>query len=248
MLIRDVQARSILSKSGIFDYSLNPYTGCQFGCTYCYARFMKRFSEHKENWGEFLDVKINAPFLLEKEIKIKRRGKVWISGVCDPYQPIEAEKKLTRRCLEILFNNNWPIRIQTKSELILRDIDLIRSGRDVEVGLTITTGDDKIRQLFEPEVTPIAKRVNALEQLYNAGIKTFAMIAPLLPGAEKLVTILNGRVGYIIIDKMNYHYSDWIYRKFGLGSAKSRSFMRKISSKLASGFQKQGLHCQILFE
>jgi len=209
---------------------------------------MKKFSGHKENWGEFVDVKINAPILLEKEIKIKRRGKVWISGVCDPYQPVEAKKKLTRRCLEILIQNNWPMSIQTKSELILRDIDLIRSGQDVEVGLTITTGDDKVRQFFEPKVTPIAERVTVLEQLHNAGIKTFAMIAPLLPGAEKLVTILNGRVGYIIIDKMNYHYSDWVYRKFGLSSAKSRFFMTQLCKELATGFQKQGLNCQILFE
>ncbi|UCG54610.1 MAG: hypothetical protein JSV32_08560 [Dehalococcoidia bacterium] len=123
MIIRDVQARGILSKSSIFDYSLNPYTGCQSGCSYCYARFMKRFSGHNENWGEFVDVKVNASILLEKEIKTKRRGIVWVSGVCDPYQPIETRKRLTRRCREILVQNNWPIRIQTKSQLILRDVD-----------------------------------------------------------------------------------------------------------------------------
>jgi DNA repair photolyase len=105
-----------------------------------------------------------------------------------------------------------------------------------------------VRQLFEPKATPIIERVNAISQLHNAGIKTFAMIAPLLPGAEKLVTVLRGKVDYIIIDKMNYHYVDWVYRKYGSGDAKSRYFMTHLCNELVSGFQKQGLNCQELFE
>src|SRR5512136_3489869 len=124
MVVREICARSILSKSQVFDYVVNPYVGCQHSCIYCYARFMKRFTGHKEPWGEFVDVKINAPDLLRCEIEKKKRGRVWVSGVCDPYQPLEATYRLTRQCLEILAHNNWPVIIQTRSPLVLRDIDI----------------------------------------------------------------------------------------------------------------------------
>ncbi len=84
MNIREIKAKSILSKSQVYDYALNPYVGCQHGCVYCYAKFMKRFTGHGERWGEFVDVKINAPELLAHEVKRKKVGRVWISGVCDP--------------------------------------------------------------------------------------------------------------------------------------------------------------------
>jgi DNA repair photolyase len=247
MIIREVQAKSILSKSTVFDYALNPYTGCQYGCSYCYARFMKRFSRHKEDWGEFIDVKINAPSLLKKELMDKKRGRVWVSGVCDPYQPVEARYELTKKCLGTLIQHDWPICIQTKSPLILRDINLIQKSKNIEAGLTITTGDERIMQLFEPRATSVEERINALEQLHLAGIKTYAMIAPLLPGAEKLIKMLKGKVGYIIIDKMNYHYSDWIYRKYKIASAKSKSIITQASYEIFYGFEKQGIECKVLF-
>lgn len=125
MIVREVYARSILSKSKVFDYVINPYIGCQHGCTYCYARFMRRFTGHKEPWGEFVDVKINAPNLLQQEINKKPHGRVWISGVCDPYQPLEVRYELARKCIEILIRYNWPITIQTKSALVLRDSKLL---------------------------------------------------------------------------------------------------------------------------
>jgi DNA repair photolyase len=88
MKIREIKAKSILSKSQVYDYALNPYVGCQHGCVYCYAKFMKRFTGHRETWGKFVDIKINAPELLAYEVKRKKVGRVWISGVCDPYQPL----------------------------------------------------------------------------------------------------------------------------------------------------------------
>jgi DNA repair photolyase len=103
---------------------------------------MKRFTGHKEPWGEFVDVKINAPELLGKEIKKKRNGTVWVSGVCDPYQPLEKRYKLIRKCLEILVQNYWPVIIQTRSPLVVRDMDIFRKSKDFEVGLTITTASD----------------------------------------------------------------------------------------------------------
>jgi DNA repair photolyase len=133
MIIKEISAKSILSKSKVTAYTINPYIGCEHGCTYCYARFMKRFTGHKEAWGEFVDAKINAPILLESEIKKKKVGKVWISGMCDPYQPLEKKYELTRKCLEILLKHQWPVTIQTKSNLVLRDIELFKKFKDIEV-------------------------------------------------------------------------------------------------------------------
>ncbi|MCW3976548.1 MAG: radical SAM protein, partial [Candidatus Bathyarchaeota archaeon] len=186
MIVDEVYAKTILSKSKVFDYTINPYIGCEHGCTYCYARFMKRFTDHKEEWGKFVDVKVNAVSLLQREIKKKRPGVVWISGVCDPYQPLEKEYELTKRCLEILLKHGWPVTVQTKSPLVLRDVESLRKFDEVEVGLTITTADEKIRQIFEPNSPPVEQRIETLEKLHSAGVKTFAMIAPLLPKTEGL--------------------------------------------------------------
>src|SRR4030043_25696 len=102
MVLREIYARSILAQSQVFDYAVNPYVGCQHGCTYCYARFMRRFTGHKEPWGEFVDVKINALALLKHQMAKRPPGRVWVSGECDPYQPLESKYELTRKGLEIL--------------------------------------------------------------------------------------------------------------------------------------------------
>ncbi|MGA8848773.1 MAG: radical SAM protein [Dehalococcoidia bacterium] len=247
MIVREIYVRSILSKSKVFDYVINPYIGCQHGCTYCYAQFMKRFTGHKEPWGEFVDVKINAPDLLEQEIRKKPRGRVWISGVCDPYQPLEKRYELARRCLEILVQRDWPVTIQTKSPLVLRDVNLLREANEIEVGLTVTTGDERTRRLFEPNAPPIKERIKALEALHLAGIKTYAMIAPILPGAEELADALKGKVDYVLIDKMNYHYGDWVYRKHNLESAMGNDFFSLRGRELAFTFGNQGVECRVLF-
>jgi len=247
MVVREIYARSILSKSKVFDYVINPYIGCQHGCTYCYARFMKRFTEHKEPWGEFVDVKINAAHLLQREIEKMPPGRVWISGVCDPYQPLERTYELTKKCLEILARYDWPITIQTKSALVLRDVELFKEANKIEVGLTVTTADEGVRQLFEPGAPSINERIKALEELHLAGIRTYAMIAPMLPGAEELAAGLSGKVDYVLVDRMNYHYGDWVYRKHNLESTMSDGFFASKGEELASDFAKQCIECRVLF-
>ncbi|MEE8566879.1 MAG: radical SAM protein [Candidatus Bipolaricaulota bacterium] len=243
MIIRETRARSILSRSKVYEYTINPYVGCQHACTYCYARFMKRFSGHKEPWGQFVDVKINAPDLLREEVERKPPGRVWISGVCDPYQPIERKYELAKMCVEILIQHDWPITIQTRSALVLRDLELLKGSSTVEVGMTVTTGDEKIRRLFEPYAPPIKERISALGELHSAGIRTFAMIAPMLPKAEELVDILDGKVDYALIDRMNYHHADWVYREYQL----ERPSLSLKSQELCSGLEKCGISCRVLF-
>ncbi len=247
MILREIYARSILVKSQVSDYAVNPYVGCQHRCTYCYARFMKRFTGHKEPWGEFVDVKINAPDLLRKDINEKPPGRVWISGVCDPYQPIENNYELTRKCLGIVVGRGWPITVQTKSPLVLRDIDLFRRGTSIEVGLSITTADDDIRKLFEPNAPSIKERIKTLGELHDESIRTYAMIAPMLPGAEGLAAQLSGKVDYVLIDRMNYHYGDWAYRKYHLEYAMSSDFFRSKGKELATAFAEQDVECRVLF-
>jgi DNA repair photolyase len=208
---------------------------------------MKRFTGHKEPWGEFVDVKINAPALLKHEIGKMPPGRIWVSGVCDPYQPLEGKYELTKKCLKILIQHDWPVTVQTKSPLVLRDIDLFRGSDKIEVGLSVTSADDEIRKLFEPGAPSIKERIRALEELHLAGIRTYAMIAPMLPGAEELPAQLSGKVEYVLVDRMNYHYSDWVYRKHNLESAMSNDFFSSKCRKLASAFAKQGIECRVLF-
>jgi DNA repair photolyase len=247
VIVKEVQAKSILNVSKVYTYVVNPYTGCQHGCSYCYARFTKRFSGHGEPWGEFVDVKVNAPDLLKLEISKKRRGRVWVSGVCDPYQPLEGKYELTRRCLEILRQHNWPVIIQTRSPLVLRDMDIIKGAREFEVGLTVTTADDETRKLFEPNAPPIIDRIRALEELHRAGVRTYAMIAPILPGAEALPGLLAGNVDYVLVDRMNYHYADWVYRRHGLEDKLSDEFFQVTGRELASRLEKLNIPCHITF-
>ena len=247
MIVRETRAHSILSESRVFTYTINPYVGCQHGCAYCYARFMKRFTGHREPWGQFVDVKINAPDLLRKEISGKPPGRTWVSGVCDPYQPLERKYELTRQCLEILIRNDWPLTIQTKSPAVLRDTDLFKRSDKIEIGLSLASADDDIRRLFEPDAPPIGERIKALGQLHLAGIRTYAMIAPMLPGAEDLAARLAGKVDYALIDRMNYHHGDWVYRNHHLEQAMSGDFFHVKGNRLASAFAGEGIECRVLF-
>lgn len=245
--VREIQSKSILSASQIYPYVINPYVGCQHACSYCYARYMKRFTGHKEPWGTFVDVKINAAELLKKEIQKKMKDTIWISGVCDPYQPLEAKYRLTRQCLQILAETDWPVVVQTRSPLVLRDIDILKEAKNIEVGLSITTANDGIRKLFEPHAPPIAERVNALAELHKSGIRTYAMIAPMLPGSENLVDMLKGNVDYILVDRMNYHFADAIYKNAGLETKLSEEFFTFASHKIKSDIEQLGIECSIVY-
>ena len=250
MNIREIEAKSILNKSKIFDYCINPYTGCQVNCRYCYARlFMRRYSGHKEPWGEFVDAKINAPEVLKKQLERAKKGTVWVSSVCDPYQPLEAEYGLTRRCLEELTKSRFPVNIQTKSTLVLRDLDLFRKIEQIEVGFTITTNDEAIAKLFEPGAAPVNERLKALERIHSSGIKTYAFIGPLLPGnPEKLVADLCGRVNKVLIDRMNYLSSiRGFYRQVGLESAMEDEFFLEYKTRLTSELKRRKMEFEVVF-
>lgn len=214
IIVKEIQAKSILNKSGIpgMNYCINPYTGCSHGCIYCYASFMKEYSKHSEEWGEFVDVKVNLPEILSKEVKKKKVGRVCIGTVADAYQPIEQEKKLTRRAIEILKEDNFPFEILTKSSLVSRDIDILKDYENCSIEITITTIDDNVRKIFEPNADSVENRLTCIKKLISAGIETNVFFGPVLPyfsdneeSINKLFSAFESvGVKRILVDKLNY--------------------------------------------
>jgi DNA repair photolyase len=207
--MKTILCKSVLTKSNLpeVDYCINPYVGCLHACVYCYARFMKRFTSHKEPWGHFLDIKLNAPAVLAHElVKKPKRGTVLIGSVTDAYQPIERRYRLTREILEVLLQYDFPISILTKSNLVVRDLDLLQQFRSCEVGLTITTMDQKVASNFESYSSTPNQRVRALETLHRNGIITYAFIGPILPeltNLEDIFALLQGKVDYVMAESLN---------------------------------------------
>jgi len=248
--VTEVQAKSILNKSKIFDYCLNCYTGCEINCRYCYAAlFMRRYSGHAESWGAFVDVKINAVELLEKQVQRARKGVVWLSSVCDPYQPLETKYRLTRRCLEILAAARFPVQVQSKSVLALRDIDVFKSFETIEVGFTIATDDERVGRLFEPNASPVGERIQALAVLKSHGIRTFAFVGPILPGRpEALVAALDGKADHVLIDRMNY--TDTIrrfYERHNLAYALEDGFFTAAVRRMTAELKKRRMAFEVVF-
>lgn len=180
ILIRDVDTKNIMTKSSlpVGGYSVNPYVGCTHGCKYCYASFMKRFTGHTEAWGTFLDVK-RWPEIKNPQ---KYRGqRVVIGSVTDGYLPQEAWFRNTRKLLEQLKDSGAELLICTKSDLVVRDLDLLREMGKVTVSWSVNTLDEAFRADMDKAVS-IERRLDAMKQVYDAGIRTVCFISPVFPG------------------------------------------------------------------
>lgn len=237
MRIREVEAKTILNKSGLTDYCVNPYMGCSFACSYCYAQLIIRKFHPKETWGEYVDIKINAPELLEKELAAAKRGVVMLSTVIDPYQPLEKKYQLTRKCLEILLRRQFPVTVLTRSPLVTRDIDLFKQFKDCTIGVSITTNDDKIKQLFEPLTPPFSMRIDTLRKLHSTGLRTYAFIGPILPmNPSAVAEAVAPYVEHVFIDKLNYPQ---LWKAIGEknGLVLDSKFFEKIRNELIEAFQ-----------
>jgi DNA repair photolyase len=217
-VLREIQCKSILSKSGLSDYSLNCYGGCGHGCVYCYARYMEKFRPHAEKWGEFIDIKVNAAAVLAKEVKRKKPGEVFVSSVCDGWQPVEAKYGLTRECLKILLENGFRVTILTKNALVERDFDIFLAHRNkVDLGMTITTLNESVAARIEPAASSAARRIAVLEKAAGLGIKTHVFFGPLMPfvtDRQADLEAMFGELGRIkpdrvYLDKLNIRYGVW---------------------------------------
>jgi DNA repair photolyase len=251
MKVREIFSKTILTKTAIssFDYCINPYVGCSHGCRYCYASFMKRFTGHLEPWGEFVDIKVNAPQLLRKQLRRAKPGVVALSTVTDPYQPLEKNYQLTRGCLEALLEHQFSVNILTRSPLCLRDIDLFKQFRNIEVGFSVTTHDEAIKRIFEPYSPSIHSRVEALKALRNEKIGTYAFVGPMLPLDPKpLVTMLDGLVDGVLIDRLNYtNKVKSLYRKTKLDKYLDEDYFHYTGMELKERFEKKGIEVSMCY-
>jgi DNA repair photolyase len=224
MRIREITCKTALSPSALpgLDYSLNPYRGCQHSCAYCYVPNVLKIK--RENWGNFVDIKINIPVVLSKELKKRKPGVVGISTVTDPYQPTEKKYELTKFCLEQLLRYDFPICIQTKSSLVVRDIDIISKFSNAEVMMSIATLHEHEKQLLEPYSSSIKKRLDTLREYSNIGIKTSVFFGPVYPTThlEDIPKIIDAFIDYgateIMIDTFNFKPGIWENMELRLSS------------------------------
>jgi radical SAM mobile pair protein B len=203
-IIRETEVKSVLTKSNlpVSDYSVNPYVGCTHACKYCYASFMKRFTNHAEPWGDFLDVK----YWPEIKKPDKYAGKeLFFGSVTDPYNPQEKIYQRTRNLLEQLQGSGVKLSIQTKSDLVLRDLDLIKSFPDARVGFSINTLDEAFREDMDNAVS-IERRLSAMRIIHDAGVRTTCFISPIFPGitdCEAIIDRLKGQCNLVWLENLN---------------------------------------------
>lgn len=207
LIINHIDVKSVVSKSGISGqtYAINPYVGCQHACRYCYAQFMSHFSGHIEPWGRYVDVKHWNPIANPHRYD---GSTIFLSSVTDPYQPIEASEMRTRTALEQLVGTTAKISVTTKSDLVLRDLDLLRKFDDVTLALSINTLDDTFRSDMD-DAASVARRLDAMRVVHDAGIRTVCFVAPIFPGitdVEAIVDVVNDRCDEIWCDSLNMRY------------------------------------------
>ena len=209
--IFEINARHALGKSGMaeLDYAFNPYLGCLHGCRYCYAIDMSP-SEASSNWGRTVFVRKNIITLLEREARTYKRGIVGMSTITDPYQSVEMKFRIMPRAIEILSKNGFYVTIQTKSPLILKDIEILEKYRNnLDVGLTVTTIDRKVASLLEPYAPDPAKRLNALKKLTQRKIKTWLYLGPIVRGLNDNIEDIKKIVEFCAANKIRIIYDSY---------------------------------------
>ncbi len=185
--MEEINARSIFSpatgfiRRGGFDWSCNPYVGCSFGCTYCYAMFLPQNRRPKEDWGKWFQAKINAVEVARKQARKVAGQAVYMSSVTDPYLPAERSLGLTLGILEELVAHQPRLLIQTRGPLVVRDIDVLSQFRAVRVNMSIPTDSEEVRRAFEPKAPPLERRWQAAAELKAAGIAVGICVTPMLP-------------------------------------------------------------------
>jgi DNA repair photolyase len=181
---KEVRCKVALPHSNLpgLDFALNPFVGCEHGCLYCFApEVVKR---DRATWASQVEYRANLPVQLSRELRTKR-GVIGIGTVTDPYQPLEAVTLVTRKCLLEIARHDNPISVLTKSDLVLRDLELIQSTRRPEVGITLTSVDEELVKKIEPGAPTAHHRLEALRELHRSGLDCYAMIGPVLPFLEE---------------------------------------------------------------
>ena len=248
-VVYDDAARTIINPVDVPDLSMkwtvNPYRGCEHGCIYCYARPGHEYLGMSSglDFETRIFAKRDAARLLRKELAHpKWKGEaIVMSGVTDPYQPVERELKITRACLEVMAECNQPVGFITKNHMITRDIDLLSRMAKVNAAsaaISITTLDPKLAAKMEPRASSPAARLAAVRELANAGIPVTVMTAPIVPGINdhEIPALLEAAkdagasgAGYVML-RLPYQIKDlfleWLQRHFPDRASKVESFIR----------------------
>lgn len=256
MEIKELHVKSVMTKSNlpVSDYSVNPYVGCSHACKYCYASFMKRFTNHPEPWGEFIDVKY-WPEIKHPE---KYAGKeAFLGSVTDCYQPCESKYGRTRALLEQLQGSGISISIATKSDLVLRDLDLIKTFPNARVSFSINTLDEAFRREMDRGVS-IERRLAAMKQFYDAGVQTTCFISPIFPGITDpmaIIDVAKDRCNLVWLENLNLRGDyrvrilDWIHEKHPelddlyreIYSDKSRAYWTLLDAEMREYTAREGM-------
>ena len=211
-IIKETVSKNIITKSKLpdTDYVINNYVGCNHGCIYCYAEFMKRFTNHTEKWGEFLDVKkFNEEKFVKYLKKINSDKKILMSSVTDLYNPYEIKYKSTRNILKLFIqanNEHIHLEILTKSLLIFRDIDLLKKIKNITVGISLKTLNDNLRKQIEPYAGSIKSRIEILKKLKGENIPVYLFISPIFPmltQLEEIIATCKDTVDFIYFENLN---------------------------------------------
>ena len=247
MPIKEIEVKSVMTKSNlpVADYSVNPYVGSTHGCKYCYASFMKRFTNHPEPWGSFVDVK----YWPEIKNPKKYAGKeAFIGSVTDPYQPCEEKYGRTRALLEQLQGSGISISIATRSDLVLRDLDLIKTFPNARVSWSINTLDEDFRKAMDHGAS-IERRLAAMKAFYEAGVQTTCFISPIFPGITDPAAIIDAakdRCNLVWLENLNLRgdyrarIMEWIHENHpeldeiyhDIYSKKSREYWTTLDGKM----------------
>lgn len=195
MIIKEIKVKNYLTKSNLpgIDFTINPYIGCSYKCRYCYASFMKKITNHSENWGDFIDIK-----LTEEEIDLKKiqNKTIFLSSVTDPYLSFEKEYLITRSILEEIKDSNCKLIITTKSSLILRDLDILKQIKNLTVCISINTIDEKFKNDMD-KASSIKERIKTLKILHENNISTVAFISPIFPYITDIKDIIESVKDYV---------------------------------------------------
>lgn len=247
IVVKEIEVKDYVTKSNLpsSDFVINPYIGCPHGCKYCYARFMKRFTGHQEEWGSFLDIKRCSKKINLNRIKNKS---VFLSSVTDCYNPYEEKYELTRDILKQLIDVDCELSISTKSKLILRDVDLLKQMKNLKVSISINTLDEKFKCDMD-QASSIKERVETLKILHENGIYTILFMSPIFPYITDFKQIieatkdyvneywfenLNLRSGYkeYILNYIKENYSEFYNSYIGIYNKKEKNYWISLSREI----------------
>jgi DNA repair photolyase len=253
-IVREIVVDRVLMPEGKGHYYIHPYVGCMIACPFCYVIDRADFSRRLEGlprlpWGHYLDVKVNAAEVLRRETQSVKDGIVRMSPILtDPYQSIERNYRITRQCLEVLLETEIAPVVLTRAPRILDDLELLKRFRRALVGFSIPTDDDAYRRIFEPNADPIEERFAALRALHGAGVKTFAVIQPVLPmNVDRLVENVAPFVRAVRLDKLYVgERVQHIYDEHGLADFSTDAYAVDAIDRLARAFHSRGVAVESL--